>query len=183
MNRAIFLCGSSASGKSTIYRMSGHGIACCKATTRDLRPDENEGIDFFVKSQDEFDWLDRDGHFINTSVRYGHRYGIMRGWFDEKINKTDIIIYSHTFNSMSVCRRTIVNEGYRTLTVAVLAYEEDLKERLAYRNRNHPERVTRSVEEAIAENRNVERYLPAFDSMIINKDLDTAVRDYLAIVQ
>jgi len=182
MGRAIFLCGGSASGKTTIYRLAGVGKVCCKATTRKLRKDETEGIDFFVKTEDEFSYLEKQGAFIDVSGRYGKRYGILRDWFVKNTLNSDIVLYSHTYDSMSQSKKNIINEGYKALTIAVLSHESDIKNRLFIRHINEPKRRTRSIEEAINENRNIVKYLQMYDSHIINRHLEEAVVTFQTIV-
>jgi len=183
MNRAIFLCGSSASGKSTIYERAKDDriMVCCKATTRDLRYGEKEGIDFFVKTENEFTELEKKGAFIDVSGRYGKRYGIVRDWFNENIRNRDIVLYTHTYDSMARTKKNLVAERHKTVTVAVLCYETDIRKRLFERNRSEPNRQARSIEEAIAEQRNISRYLTMFDHMVINTELEEAVRSFQSI--
>ena len=71
------ISGPSGSGKGTVI---GHlkemypnlGLAV-SATTRDMRPGEREGVEYFFKTREEFERMIRDGEVLDT---YETRFGI-----------------------------------------------------------------------------------------------------------
>ena len=76
------ISGPSGSGKGTVI---GHlkemylnlGLAV-SATTRDMRPGEREGVEYFFKTREEFERMIRDGEVLEHTVYNGNYYGTLR---------------------------------------------------------------------------------------------------------
>src|SRR4028119_1619239 len=76
------LSSPSGAGKSTIARMilaSDDGIGLSvSATTRPIRPGEENGRDYHFVTDAEFDRLGADGHFLEWAHVFGFRYGTLK---------------------------------------------------------------------------------------------------------
>ena len=76
------LSSPSGAGKSTIARMllaSDDGIAISvSATTRPIRPGEQDGVDYHFVDDAAFDALVADGAFLEWAHVFGHRYGTLK---------------------------------------------------------------------------------------------------------
>jgi guanylate kinase len=76
------LSSPSGAGKSTIARMilgSDDGIGLSvSATTRPIRPGEEDGRDYHFVTDGEFDRLVADGHFLEWAHVFGFRYGTLK---------------------------------------------------------------------------------------------------------
>ena len=76
------LSSPSGAGKSTIARMllaSDDGIAMSvSATTRPIRPGEEDGRDYHFVSDGDFDALIAAGEFLEWAHVFGHRYGTLK---------------------------------------------------------------------------------------------------------
>jgi guanylate kinase len=76
------LSSPSGAGKTTISRMildSDDGIGLSvSATTRPMRPGEVDGRDYHFVTDDEFDALVANRHFLEWAHVFGHRYGTLK---------------------------------------------------------------------------------------------------------
>jgi guanylate kinase len=76
------LSSPSGAGKSTIARMildADDGIALSvSATTRPIRPGEEDGRDYYFVSDAEFEELIAAGEFLEWAHVFGHRYGTLK---------------------------------------------------------------------------------------------------------
>ena len=76
------LSSPSGAGKSTIARMllaSDDGIAMSvSATTRPIRPGEQDGLDYHFVDDAAFDALVAEGAFLEWAHVFGHRYGTLK---------------------------------------------------------------------------------------------------------
>ena len=76
------LSSPSGAGKSTIARMlmeSDDGVAMSvSATTRPIRPGEQDGIDYHFVGDAEFDRMVAGGEFLEWAHVFGHRYGTLK---------------------------------------------------------------------------------------------------------
>jgi guanylate kinase len=76
------LSSPSGAGKSTIARMllaSDDGIAMSvSATTRPIRPGEEDGRDYHFVDDATFDEMIAGGEFLEWALVFGHRYGTLK---------------------------------------------------------------------------------------------------------
>ncbi len=76
------LSSPSGAGKSTIARMllaSDDGIAMSvSATTRPIRPGEQDGVDYHFVDDEEFDHMVANGAFLEWAHVFGYRYGTLK---------------------------------------------------------------------------------------------------------
>jgi guanylate kinase len=76
------LSSPSGAGKTTISRLildSDDGIGLSvSATTRPIRPGEVNGRDYHFVTDEEFDALVANGHFLEWAHVFGHRYGTLK---------------------------------------------------------------------------------------------------------
>ena len=76
------LSSPSGAGKSTIARMllaSDDGIAMSvSATTRPIRPGEEDGRDYHFVSDERFEEMVGEGAFLEWAHVFGHRYGTLK---------------------------------------------------------------------------------------------------------
>jgi guanylate kinase len=91
------LSSPSGAGKSTIARMildSDDGIGLSvSATTRPIRPGEEDGRDYHFVSDEQFDALVSGGHFLEWAHVFGHRYGTLKSEVVKQIeNGRDVLL-------------------------------------------------------------------------------------------
>ena len=186
--KIFILCGCSASGKTAIFRGAQKYVPdleiCCKATTRELREDEQEGIDFFIMKHQKFYEMEKNRDFVDVSGRYNCRYGIIGSWLEGKTYQgIDVGIYTHTYESFNRTKANLTDNGYsRIISVAVLADIGEIERRLERRKGETPERVTVRLNLVRDEQESVESHLDAYDFVIRNVDLDRSIVYFTEIV-
>jgi guanylate kinase len=96
-NLVIVISGPSGVGKDvTIARIKQSGIKfhhVTTATTRERRPGEKDGVDYFFISRAEFKKRIRSGEFLEHAEVYGNYYGVPRSEVRHGLdNKLDVLI-------------------------------------------------------------------------------------------
>ena len=84
------LSGFSGSGKDAVrdllmaWDLPVHFVVT--VTTREMRPGEVNGIDYFFVSDAEFDRMERDGELIEHAIVYGQKKGVPRSQVTEPLS-------------------------------------------------------------------------------------------------
>ena len=85
----IVISGPSGSGKGTLCSMLRQALPdlaySVSVTTRHPRPGEQNGVDYFFISDDEFQQMIDRGEFLEWAEVYGHRYGTARSAVDSQL--------------------------------------------------------------------------------------------------
>ncbi|MBF0125555.1 MAG: guanylate kinase, partial [Magnetococcales bacterium] len=92
----LILSAPSGAGKSTLAR---HLIAqetsvrfSISTTTRDCRPRESDGVDYFFVTRAEFEQQQRVGDFLEWAEVFGHCYGTSRRFVTTAIAHNEIVL-------------------------------------------------------------------------------------------
>ncbi len=85
----IVISGPSGSGKGTLCSMLRQALPdlaySVSVTTRHPRPGEQNGVDYFFISDDEFQRMIDRGEFLEWAEVYGHRYGTACSTVDSQL--------------------------------------------------------------------------------------------------
>ena len=171
--------GPSGAGKGTLIRELLDRVpdleVTVSATTRDRRPGEEEGREYWFLSPEEF--LDRieGGEFLEH-VEYvsGHRYGTLRSELDRIRGKGHIpLLELETKGALAVKA-----DDPRAVTIFISAAVDELERRL----RERATESTGEIGERIALARDQLDQAGDFDHVVENDDLDRAVTKLTALV-
>ncbi len=181
MNHFLF-CGPSGSGKTTIVHYLLKEFQQLKfsvsATTRAMRPNERDGIDYHFLSVDDFKKKIAEDAFIEwEEVYHNGFYGTLKSEV-QRIEKAkcSVIFDVDVEGGLNIKKHF----GNNLLTVFVRPPSvDDLKKRLVARNTETAEslqkRLNKSIHELTYEN--------LFDHIIINQKLDVACAEAKSMVQ
>ena len=144
-------------------------------TTRELRGNEQHGVDYYFVSEDEFREMRERDEFLECAEVHGHLYGTHLRSVEEMLAQgLDVILDIDVQGAEQVRRR--VPEAI--LIFILPPSREVLEARLRARNLNEPADVARRLRNAAIEVQLYER----FDYVVLNDDLDRALARLEAII-
>jgi guanylate kinase len=180
-SKIIIVTAPSGAGKTTIVR---HLLSRFKnldfsvsATTRDKRPHERHGEDYYFYTEEEFWNKVKQEAFVEWEEVYpGKYYGTLRGEIERIWNLGKIVIFD-----VDVKGALNLKENYpgNSLSIFVKVDADTIRKRLIKRktetNESLKERLERYQQEI--------RFEKKFDYTILNVDLDRAKEDAEALVR
>ena len=145
-------------------------------TSRLMRPSEIEGSDYFFVERNIFEQMLEDRELVESAEIYGNLYGTSRQWINEAINSgKDILLEIDGQGARQV--REIFSD---VVSIFVLPPSlEVLENRLKDRNQDSKEVIAKRMAAAKEEISHVSEY----DYVIINDNMDVALRDLVSVVQ
>jgi len=168
----IILSAPSGGGKTTIARHLlalrsdvGYSVSC---TTREPRPREVDGKDYYFLTRDEFVRRRLAGDFAESAEVHGNLYGTLRSDIARVLGNGQ-----HVIMDIDVQGARQIREVFPTsVTVFVLPPSgEVLLERLRKRKTESPQQLVSRLNSALQELRAVEEY----EYVVVNDDLERAV--------
>jgi guanylate kinase len=183
--QVVVLAGPSGSGKNTIISKIMQRYRNCvrlvTATTREMRPGEQEGIDYYFFSQERFDQELNSGtipehRFVPALNTY---YGIYIPDLEKKMNEGKII-----FAQVDIEGARLLKERYKATTIFIMPESlEQFRGRLHTRNPEWSEREFEARMKITEEEMRV--HAPQYDYRIVNADgmLDQTAQEVVEIMQ
>ena len=182
--RLIIISGPSGAGKSTVVREL---IGRCplplqlsvSATTRQPRPGETNGREYFFLSHEEFERRRRQGDFLECKEVFGvgHWYGTLRDQVATGLQEGKWVILE-----IDVQGAIAVLEHPELDPITLFIHPggmDELERRLRSRGTESEEMITRRLETAAAEM----RYMPRYQFEVINGSVDAAVTEICQILK
>src|SRR5512135_1885785 len=170
----------SGSGKTTICRallsrVEGLSLSV-SCTTREKKPGEKDGVDYYFVDEEKFDNMLNSNEFLETASVYGRRYGTSRHAVEAIVSKgLDAVLEIDVQGGASV--KAAAPEAVR---IGILPPDgETVRARLIARDRDSREEIERRLEAARIEIVELGNY----DYLVVNDDLETAVRQVEWIVR
>lgn len=177
----IVLSSPSGAGKSSIAKalMSGNRDMCfsVSATTRDPRPGEEHGREYFFHSQDGFDALVADGQMLEHASVFGHSYGTPRAPVEAALDAGKDVIFDIDWQG----GQQIAESDLAAKVVSIFILPPsiaELERRLNSRAQDSAETVARRMAKAWDEISHWREY----DYVLINRDLDACTADVRSIL-
>ena len=179
--KALIVCAPSGTGKSTIIQyLREQGLSfqfSISATSRAPRGDEQDGVEYFFKSEEEFRRLIAEDAFIEYEEVYaGQMYGTLKSQVEDTLAEGKNIVFDVDIHGGLRIKEYF---GERALSLFILPPSiEALRERLVKRGTETPDKIEKRMARAEYEiSRSGE-----FDCQIVNDDLATAEAEAYAIV-
>ena len=146
------------------------------ATTRDPRPAEENGKDYFFLTREEFEERIRAGRLIEYAEYCGNYYGTPRDYVEQQLEKgLDVILEIEVQGAMKI--RKMFPEA---LLIFIMPPDaQTLVNRLYGRGSEEKEAIRARLNRAVKESEGIE----AYDDIIVNDDLDVAVRELHQLIQ
>jgi guanylate kinase len=144
-------------------------------TTRLPRVGEVDGRDYHFVSRDTFLRMAKDGDFLESAEIYGNLYGTSQSWIQTETDKGRDILLEIDWQGAAQVRRIFPESiGIFILPPSLQALES----RLRARAKDTEEVIARRMQAACDEIAHVAE----FDYVIINDELEEAVRQLAAVV-
>lgn len=179
--KLIVISAPSGSGKTSvmkeILKLNTDGLTfSVSATTRERRPNETNGVEYYFLTEEEFKRkLDND-EFVEWENIYGDYYGTLKSEVDRLLQGDKSILFELDVNG-SLQLKKIYPEA--NLIFIVPPSIEVLEDRLKNRNTETPDKLAKRIERAKME-LDKAKY---FDFEVKNYELADAVIEVNKIVQ
>ncbi|RUR00715.1 guanylate kinase [Labedella endophytica] len=179
-SRLVVLAGPTAVGKGTVasYIRDNYPdvLLSVSATTRNPRPGEVEGVNYFFVTDEEFDrMVDADELLEYATVHNSHRYGTPRGPIDEALTRGDSVLLEIDIQGARQVRRHMPEA---TLVFLVPPTWDELVRRLIGRGTEDEAEQARRLETAHIELAAQDE----FDHRIVNSDVGTAAAEVVDLM-
>jgi guanylate kinase len=178
--RPVFVVtGPSGAGKGTLVRaLLGRFPElelAVSATTREQRPGERDGVEYWFLTDDAFVQKIADGQFLEHVEFAGHRYGTLRSEIDRIRDKGKVPVLELEIEGALLVREEL--EG--AIGIFVSAPIEALETRL----RARATESSGEIDERLAIARRQLEHEDDFDEVVHNDDLATAVQAIADVVE
>lgn len=175
----FILSGPSGVGKGTVrqrlFEQETHLKYSVSATTRDKRPGEKHGVDYFYKSKEEFEKMIEKQELLEYAQYVNNYYGTPREYVEEQLNLgNDVFLEIEVQGAMQV--KENFPEG-----VFIFLFPpslDELKNRIVNRGTETNDLVLNRLKEAKKEINLMSEY----DYVVVNDNVDHAVSKVKAII-
>ena len=176
----LVVSGPSGSGKTSLARevckeLKDLAYFSISTTTRKIRDDEKDGIDYFFISKEKFLKDVEDGLFLEWAEVHGNFYGTSKKQINEALEKGKIV-----FLDIDVQGYESIKKEYASITTGIFITtpnEKILKNRLLSRNTENQNSLEIRLINALKEMQKIDEY----DYLLINDDFNKS-KEFLKAV-
>ena len=144
-------------------------------TTRQERIGEQNGVDYFFLSRDEFETMRTEGAFLEHAEVFGNFYGTGKQQVNDLCAAGKDVLLEIDWQG---AQQVMANDPDCTSIFILPPSTEELERRLRGRATDSEEVIQRRLGEAVDDI----SHWTEFDHVVINTDLDLAVTELLAIL-
>ena len=183
----LILSGPSGSGKSTIYKAAigdlggiEFSVSC---TTRQPRPGEVDGRDYYFITREKFDALVAENAFAEHAEVHGNCYGTLKSELLDRVRRGIDVLLDIDVQGAAQLRALCADssefcEACEFIFIMPPSFEE-LERRLRGRATETEESILRRLANAKGEMAHASEY----DHIIVNDDLARAAAEFTALVR
>ncbi len=179
-NLLVILSSPSGVGKTTITKKIQQKYSAFKIsvshTTRKMRSNEVDGIDYHFVNTNEFEKLIKEKKFYEHARIFGNYYGTLKKNIDKDVEKNDILFDIDWQGTKQLSKHKNLN----LIKIFLIASDKnELKARLIKRNQNTKREVDLrfdSFDEDV-------KYWRDYDYIVINKNLDNCFNQIMKIIK
>ncbi|HZW68391.1 MAG TPA: guanylate kinase [Pseudogracilibacillus sp.] len=173
------LSGPAGVGKGTVrkrlFEKETHLKYSVSATTRQMRPGEEEGVDYFYKSREAFEQMIEKNDLLEYAQYVDNYYGTPRQYVLDELNKgNDVFLEIEVQGALQV-KKNFPEGVFIFLFPPSL---EELKNRIVNRGTETNDVIKQRLQEARKEIEMMREY----DYVVVNDDVDHAVEKVKSIV-
>lgn len=177
----IVFSGPSGVGKGTvrqeIFSTPDHKFEySVSMTTRQKRPGEVDGVDYFFRTREEFEELIKNGHMLEYAEYVGNYYGTPLTYVNETLDKgIDVFLEIEVQGALQV-KKKVPDGVFIFLTPPDL---DELKDRLVGRGTDSEEVIRQRIERAKEEIALMREY----DYAVVNDEVPLAAERVKRIIE
>lgn len=168
----VVISGPSGSGKGTVVKnldtSKGYALSI-SMTTRQSRPGEVDGRDYFFTTKEEFQRIKQEDGFLEHAEFVGNMYGTPKSYVTEQIQLGKNVILEIDVNGALQIREIFSN---CILIFLVPPTFEELEKRLIGRNTEDSDTIKRRLIRAKNEIELIDKY----DYLVVNNKIEDAVK-------
>ncbi len=174
----VVISGPSGAGKGTIYRniIARTGMKrSISVTTRKPRPGEQEGVDYYFRSEEEYQHMIAAGEFLETAEVYKNYYGTPKAPVFENLDNGHDVLFEVDVHGA----RSIKKKYPEAVAVFIMTPDfKTLEERLVGRGTESESALNTRLGAA---KRELSKY-ELFDYIVFNDDAEAATQQVLDII-
>jgi guanylate kinase len=179
--KSVIISAPSGAGKTTIVKHlldSGLNLAfSVSATTRKPRPNEKHGADYYFLSIDEFRKKVEKGDFVEYEEVYENiLYGTLKSEMERIWSSGNHVLFDVDVKGGVNLKKILGNNSIAIFLMPPSV--DELEKRLVARGTESAEKIKMRVDKA----RDEMLFANQFDTIVVNKILDTAKAETLEIV-
>lgn len=145
-------------------------------TTREKRPNEQQGINYYFIDRAEFESKIAHGDFLEYATVFNHYYGTSKTWVEETLAKGIDVILEIDWQG----HQQIKQLHPTAISIFILPPSmDDLRERLIKRNQDKPE----VIKQRLADAKETVAHIREFDYVVVNDDFINALHDLKMIIE
>ena len=179
--KLLIFAAPSGAGKSTIVNfimqqeLNTH--FSISSTTREPRPHERNGVEYFFISKEEFEKAIQDDEFVEYEEVYsGTYYGSRKSQVEKQLQNGENVVFDVDVNGAMAIKRHYADEA---LSVFIMPpSKEELKKRLINRGTDSLQTIEKRMKRVDYELQQAE----FFDHVVVNDNLEQAQQKVLALV-
>lgn len=179
--KLIVISGPSGAGKTTLYKRLLKELASrldfsVSATTRPIRPGEEDGVDYRFIAQEEFEKMIAGGDFVEYATVHGNFYGTPKSEIDRILKSgKNCLLDLDVQGSRSI--KKLYPESVHIFIMPPSV--EELIHRLHSRDTDHGEILDARIRNAIVEM----KYKHEYPLRVVNDDIERAYAELKGIVE
>ena len=178
--KLYIIAAPSGAGKTSLVKAmvqsTPHVRVSVSHTTRDMRPGEQDGVNYHFTSIESFKRMLGEGLFLEHAEVFGNYYGTSEAWVQEQLDKGEDVILEIDWQGARQVRKLAPD----AVSVFILPPSlEALRERLIGRGTDDRFTIERRMSQAV----NEMSHYDEFDYIVINDEFDLALRDLQTIIR
>ncbi|MEJ5168947.1 MAG: guanylate kinase [Arcobacteraceae bacterium] len=178
----LILSGPSGCGKSTLlkelYKNINKYYFSISTTTRAPRVGEEDGLDYFFVTKEQFEEGIKNGEFLEYAEVHGNYYGTSLKPIVTALEENKLVIFDIDVQGQDIVKKSELNR-YVTSVFITTPNLEVLKNRLYSRATDSNDVIEKRIKNAVKEIESIDKY----DYIIINDDLQKASRELVGVAQ
>ena len=177
----FILSSPSGAGKTTLVKKISKNrdfLVSVSHTTREPRPNEKNGKDYFFISKGQFKKLIKKGEFLEHAKVFNNYYGSSKNLVINKLRLGNNVVFDIDWQGTRQIRNKKLN--YKLTTFFILPpSKNELLKRLIKREKKNMKTVTKRMKEFKKDLSKWKEY----DHVVINDDLDTCYKNIMDTIK